>query len=179
MRRHIARIRGVGFLLWHGKHMLIHLFLGLLWAWFLRELWQEFNTKWVILAMFGSWLPDADHVVYFFTYGKRDPYSNAIREFIKTRQWRVLIRFVETGHKYNTNLSFHNLYITLGFFGACILSYLYDWKTSVVIFGAMVSHYLFDIAEDIVVLGYVNPNWKRFGPHKADRNTGIPEGDMA
>jgi hypothetical protein len=174
MRRGFARIKGVGFILWHGKHMLLHICFGLVWAWILREVWQEFNTRWIFTAVLGSLLPDVDHVVYFFTYGRRDLYTRTIVDFIKTRQWRVLVSFIEKGHKYNTNLSFHNVYVAVALFAVCIASYLYDWKTSLVLVGAMVTHFAFDISEDLVVLGYVNSNWKRIGYRKKNKIHGPP-----
>lgn len=166
MRRRFARIKGVGFLVWHGKHYLVHILLGLMWAWFLRELWQEFNAKWVMTAVFGSVLPDLDHMLYFTTYGKREPYTQAIVTFLKTRQWRVLVRFIEKGHKYQTSLTFHNFYITAGIVCLTIGSAMYNWRGGVVLFGTMVTHYIFDAADDWVMLGRLNPNWKRWGRGK-------------
>ena len=51
MRKSFGRIKGVGFLVWHGKHYLFHILLGLMWAWFLREFWQEFKVEWVVTAV--------------------------------------------------------------------------------------------------------------------------------
>jgi len=166
MRNSFARIKGFGFLVWHGKHYLIHVLLGLMWAWTLRELWQVYNSKWVITAVVGSVLPDFDHMLYFTTYGKRDPYTKAVVTFLKTHQWRVLVRFIERGHKYNVNLTFHNFYITAGIVCLTIGCYLYNWRFGVVLFGAMVTHYVFDAIDDWVMLGRLNPNWKRWGRGK-------------
>ena len=66
MRRSVARIKGLGFILWQTRHMVYHVMLGLLWAWFLRERWGEFNPKWIAMAVVGSLLPDLDHLNYFF-----------------------------------------------------------------------------------------------------------------
>jgi hypothetical protein len=83
--------------------------------------------------------------------------------FFKNREWRILTTYMEKGHKYNTNLSFHNYYITAALFVICALSYFYDWRTGVILFGAMITHFAFDITEDVLLLGRVNPNWKRWG----------------
>jgi hypothetical protein len=169
MRRSFVRIKGMGYILWHGKHEFIHILLALVWAWFLRELWSEFNVRWVIAAIFGGLLPDIDHVLYYVAYRKRDPYAKLVLQFLKQREWRILAQFIETTHKYNTNLSFHNIYIALLLFSFCAVSYVYDWRVGVVLFGAMVTHYLYDIVDDFLILGYMNPNWKRLGRAKSRR----------
>ncbi len=163
MYRSIARVKGVGFILWHARHMIYHVLIGLVWAWFLRERWGEFNSVWIWAAVVGSVLPDVDHFFYFFGYGKNDQYNKQIRDFVKSRQWRSLTIFLEQGHKHNTNLSFHNIYITGLFLAGSLLSSLVDWEVGVIVFGAIVSHYLFDMFDDLVQLGSLNSNWKRWG----------------
>jgi len=155
--------------MWHGKHMIIHTLLGLVWAWFLREWFGQFNFIWVTTAVVGSVIPDIDHFIYFITYGKHDSYTRMIWRFIKTHQWRVLVKYIESGHKYNTNLSFHNYYTVAGLVILEGLSFIYSWQIGVTLFGAMITHYLYDIAEDFVVLGYINSNWCRWGRDKGSR----------
>jgi hypothetical protein len=159
-------MKGVGFLVWHGRHYLFHVLLGLMWAWFLRELWQVFEARWLFIAAIGSIIPDFDHMIYFTTYGKRDPYTKAIVTFVKTHQWRVLIRFIEKGHKYQVNLAFHNFYIMSATTILTALSFAFNFRFGVVLFGAMVTHYIFDAMDDWVVLGRINPNWRRWGRGK-------------
>src|SRR5437868_1316167 len=105
MRRSVARLKGLGFILWHARHELYHVLLGLVWAWFLREQWHQFNGRWIALCIFGALLPDIDHLFYFIGYGKQDPYTRQIIQFLKDREWRGVTIFMENGHKYNTNLS--------------------------------------------------------------------------
>ncbi len=166
MRREFARIKGLGFIIWHARHEFYHMLLGLLWAWFLRERWNEFNPKWIWLALFGSLLPDADHLIYFFTYGKRDWYSKEVKSFLKNKEWRSLTTFLESGHKFQTNLASHNYYFVGALLGLSLLSSLYDWQVGIILFGAMVIHYVFDIADDLLMLGHVNSNWTRWGRSK-------------
>lgn len=163
MRRSIARIRGLAFILWHARHEFYHILLGLMWAWVLREAWDEFSARWILFSVLGSLLPDAEHFVYFITYGRRDPYTRQIVSMILKRQWRALTVFIEHGHKYQTDLSYHNVYTIALLLGVAVLSVAYDWRVWVIVTGAMIIHYLFDIVDDIVTLGYVNPNWKRWG----------------
>lgn len=163
MSRSLARVRGLGFIFWHSRHEFYHILLGLVWSWFLRETWNEFNIGWILLAVFGSLLPDIDHFYYFFTYGKQASYTRDIINFIKTHQWRNLVIYIENGHKYNTSLSSHNYYMVLIMLGLSMLSFFIDWKFGVILFGSIVIHYIFDVVDDFIQLGVVNPNWKRWG----------------
>ena len=163
IHRSIARVKSAGYILWHGKHMVFHVLLGLMWAWFLRERWGEFNPTWVWTAVAGSLLPDMDHLNYFFRHGRNDSYTRQVVSYIKERQWRMLFSFLSTGHKFNTSLSYHNVYMVVVFLSLAAGASFVDWQVGVVLFGAVISHYLFDMADDIVQLGGINPNWKRWG----------------
>lgn len=163
MRKTFARVRGLGYIMWKARHMAYHVMLGLLWAWYLRERWGEFNPKWIASAVVGSVLPDIDHIVYFFGYGKSDAYTQRIFLYIRNHEWRNLFSFISVGHKTNTNLTYHNIYVMIILILVSVLASFIDWEVGVVLFGAMVSHYLFDMADDVVQLGGINPNWKRWG----------------
>lgn len=163
MRLSITRIRGLAFIFWHARHELYHILLGLIWVWMLREKWQEFNPRWILLSVFGSVFPDIDHLWYFVTYGKQDPYTQLIKDFLKNHEWRMVTTFIEEGHKYNTDLSSHNLYFVIFLTMLTAVFYFIDWNAWVVLTGAMIIHYIFDIGDDIITLGYLNPNWKRWG----------------
>ncbi len=166
MRKSVARIKGIGFMLWHGKHELIHVLLGLLWAWVLRELWGEFNLRWIFWSVFASLLPDLDHFIYWVVYGRKDPYSRQVLRLLKERQWRNVFVFVEQGHKNQTNLFTHNYFVTTALVIICFTAWVFDWEVGVILFGAMCIHYVFDIVDDLLMLGHVNPNWKRLGRPK-------------
>jgi len=163
MSRSFARVRGLGFILWHARHEFYHVLLGITWAWILREWWGLFNIKWVVVSVFGSLLPDAEHLFYFFANRRNDEYTKQIIRALREHEWRLLTVFIEKGHKYNTNLAFHNIYVIFFLFFAATLCVIVDWRSWVVLIGAMIIHYLFDIFDDIITLGYVNPNWKRWG----------------
>lgn len=156
-------MKNIGFILWHARHMVYHVLIGLVWAWYLRERWGEFNIFWIWVAVVGAVSPDVDHLLYFFGYGKNEQYNKQITNFLRTHQWRNLTVFIERGHKHNTNLSFHNIYVTGIFLVSSLLSSFFDWEVGVILSGAIVSHYLFDMFDDIVQLGTLNPNWKRWG----------------
>ncbi len=161
MRRSVRRIKGLGFIFWHARHELYHILLGLVWAWFLREWWHHFSARWIWWSLFASLLPDVDHVLYFFLYGKKESYASTSRMLLKSRQWRNLVSFWENGHKQNTALATHNIYVVFLLFAGAAVSSFIEWRLGVVLFGAMVIHYLFDIVDDILLLGKLNPNWKR------------------
>lgn len=144
-----------------SKHMLTHVVIGLLYAWFLRLFWVDLSTKYMVMAVVGSVLIDFDHVAYFFTYGRREWYATQARKLMKLGQFKNLCYFLKEGHKHNTGLATHNVYY-LGFFLVLsIISFQYDWVAGVVLFGSIVLHFLFDIADDLWVLGHLNDNWKR------------------
>lgn len=165
----VYKARGLGFIFWHGRHYGYHILLGLIWAWFLRELWGQFSWRWVSLSVAGSLLPDVDHLIYHASHGREDSYTRQVVAHIKDRRWRELTLFLKNGHKHNTNLMYHNIYTTAFLLIMSGVSTIFDWEAGVILFGAMAIHFLFDIADDILVLGYVNPNWKRWGSGKKGR----------
>lgn len=166
MRKSVARIKGIGFIVWHARHEFYHVLLGLAWAWFLRERWQEFNPRYVWWSIFASLLPDADHLLYFILYGKRDWYSKTVRSFLQSGEWRNLVVFLEHGHKNQTDLASHNFYVMAILFGSALLSSFVEWQLGVILFGAMFIHYVFDIVDDLFMMGHINANWKRWGRTK-------------
>lgn len=166
MRLLFRKFKGLGFIMWQARHMFYHLLLGLVWAWFLREIWQTFSWRNIFVAVLGSFLPDIEHLFYFFGYGKEESYTREIIRLLKNGQWRRLTLYVATGHKFNTNLRYHNYYFLLILLAVVALSLMIEWQAGVILFGAMVIHYLFDIFDDLVMLGYLNSNWKRWGRGK-------------
>lgn len=163
MRRSLARIRGLGYVVWQSRHMAYHVLIGLAWAWFLRERWEQFNPKWVWTAVVGSVLPDIEHLYYFLGYGKRDSYTKTVLDLLKHHHWRALFQFLATGHKHNTSLAYHNVYTMIAFVVVGLAASHFDWHFGVVLSGAIASHYIFDMIDDMVLLGALNPNWKRWG----------------
>ncbi len=163
MRRGVARIKGLGYILWHTRHHAYHLLIGLIWAWTLREVWQEFQPKWIVLSLIASELPDIDHLLYFLTYGRQDPYSKLVKSLFANHEWRLLWYTIDTGHKYNTNLATHNYFTILVLTGLSLIAFIFERQSSVVFLGSMVLHYVFDIVDDLLILGSINPNWKRWG----------------
>lgn len=162
MRYPIARLRGLGYALWHARHELYHVLIALVWAWVLREWWNEFSWRYVFLSIFASLLPDIEHLFYWFGYGKSTSYVQHIIYLFRSHQWRLLVKTMENGHKEQTFLAFHNIYFVGCLLGGTLIAWTFDWNAGFLVFGAMVIHYLFDIFDDIMTLGKLNPNWKRW-----------------
>ena len=162
MKRTFGKIRGVGYIFWHARHMFYHLLLGALWMWVIQDQMGIYTRTLLSLSLFGSIFPDVEHLLFFLTFGKKDEYTTWVKSYVKHGDWRVLIRFIEKGHKYNTKLRFHNIYfvlllviLTVGFFKLHVFS-------GFIFTGSMVIHYLFDIIDDLASLGKVNKNWYRW-----------------
>lgn len=130
-------------------------------AWFLRELWQQFEPRYIVLAAFGSVIIDIDHFLYYFTYGRHEDYAREARKILRAGQIGTYIKYCTNNHKNNTSLLTHNVYV-MGFFVLmAFISFWFDWKARVVIFGAIVLHFVVDLVDDLWVLGHINDNWKR------------------
>ncbi len=157
---YIRRIRSLGFYLWHMNHMLTHMLIGMVYAWILREVWQQISTQYIILAAFGSVVIDIDHLLYFFTYGRHEWYAFEVRKLLRQGQLRTLWLFWKYNHKSNTGLATHNVYFVGFFIFLSLLSFQHDWKTGVVLFGAIVLHLIYDMFDDVMMLGHLNKSWK-------------------
>lgn len=171
MKRAVTRIRGLGYMLWHARHMIYHLLFGATWVWVVYDQFGIYQPGFLLLSLLASVLPDFEHLLFFVTYGKKDSYTTWIKGYIKNKDWRVLVRFMEQGHKYNTKLQYHNVYVLAIMMVCTMLSYLIHWYYVFVFFGAVSIHYWFDVFDDLATLGKLNQNWFRWGRSK---NTSDP-----
>lgn len=163
---YVGHVKTASRFVWYSKHEFSHLLIGLVYAWFLREIWSEFSLRQILWSVFGSLLPDVDHLIFFFFYGRKDPYSIEVKRFLRQGNLSRLFSFIAVGHKRNTSLWSHNVYI-ISFLLFCVfLSSLIDWKLGIILFGSMILHFIFDIVDDLLILGAPNPNWKRWGRGK-------------
>ncbi len=163
MKRTFGKIRGVGYLFWHARHMFYHLLLGFLWMWVVQDVTGIYSTALLFLSLFGSVFPDFEHLLFFVTYGKKDEYTTWVKSYMKNGDWRVLIRFIEKGHKYNTKLRFHNIYFVLLLIILTVGLFKLQVFSGFIFTGAMIFHYVFDIFDDLASLGKINKNWYRWG----------------
>jgi hypothetical protein len=144
--------------------MLVHLLLGILsfLLVYLRfsqsDLYHDLTL--LAVAIFCSFLPDIDHFIYIFTYGKDSEYGSEANQLIKSGQWTELKLYAKTKHKELTGLFSHNIgmaFISLFLF--FLFTYFLHKPISAVASLAIFSHFLYDIVEDKVLLGKLNPNW--------------------
>jgi hypothetical protein len=173
MKNTMTKIRGIGYLFWHTRHMLYHLLLGTVWVWMVKDQLGIYGPNFLFISLLGSIFPDFEHLLFFFTYGQRDAYTKQIKGYISHGDWRVLIRFIEQGHKYNTKLRYHNIYAIFGLTGITTLLFATHAYSGFIFTGAMVIHYLFDILDDLASLGRLNKNWFRWGTGKLPNDASI------
>lgn len=166
---YLGGVKKVARITWYLKHETIHVLIGVSFAWVLREIWGQFSSNQLYLAIFGSLIPDLDHFVFFFFYGRKDPYSIQVKRFLRHGEVTSLASFMAEGHKENTNLWSHNIYNVGLLILGVVLCYQLDWKMGVVLLGSMVLHFIFDILDDLMILGTINPNWKRWGRPKVTK----------
>lgn len=148
--------------------MLIHLLFGFLSTviiYFLEPTVNLYNVS--LLIVIFSFLPDIDHLLFIFIYGRRSDYACKIKTFLKKKEFRKAINFCATNHKNNTKIYSHNfisLALTLFlFYYFFIIGHIYLSA----IFLSWSMHYNFDLLEDLLFFSKVNPNWwLKFGREK-------------
>lgn len=117
-------------------------------------------TSMTIIAIFGSFLPDIDHLFYIFWYGRKSEYSFVSRNFLLKRHLRDFIKYVSKNHKGNTGIYSHNLGSVLlaGFAAKYFIHHPDDayWAT---FFTSWFFHYIYDIIEDLLFFSKLNKNW--------------------
>jgi len=139
--------------------MIIHIGLSVLVIYLFGLLEINFNYQEIIILIIMSVLPDLEHLVFFGTYGRKNPYTLQALEVFKREGFMSVCRFLGKNHKTNTSLYFHNIatpliFVFIGFYLYFIKAYLLSAASAV-----LATHYLFDIGEDILMSGKLNPNW--------------------
>jgi hypothetical protein len=142
-------------------HMLIHALLGVAAAYFILSVFPEApKTTLVIYGVLGGLLPDIDHFIYYFFYGKNSQYAQIAKYFILKKQLRNWAKFVKTNHKQNTGLYSHNFISLLLSVSLFVYFGLRKDHPGFAVFALSWSiHYLFDIFEDLLFFRRLNPNW--------------------
>jgi len=142
-------------------HMAVHVLLAILTALFIKEIFPFANfIKILAVSIFGSLIPDTDHLIYFYTYGKRTTYAQQAVAFIKKFDIRGFMNFVKNNHKLNHGLLSHNIG---SFFLASLFFFVFtldpDRFTAATFAMSVMLHFLYDIVEDFIFFGKLNPNW--------------------
>ncbi len=114
----------------------------------------------VIVGLIMSILPDIDHILYFYVYGRNTKYSKKVRKLIKNSGISKAIKYCKKEHKNNTSIYSHNLVMifALLFFTKFLIIQNYNALIVVAVL-SWAMHYIYDIFEDLLFFGKLNPNW--------------------
>jgi len=142
-------------------HMLIHVLLGLICAIIVMHAFPDADkTKLIMIGVFGNLVPDLDHFLFLFIYGRKSDYAKIVRGHLRLKQFRSAANFIKNNHKNNTGIYSHNiLSLMISIFLAWYLGESRDRAGFYVFFASWSSHYLFDMVEDILFFKKLNPNW--------------------
>lgn len=142
-------------------HMQMHMLLGVLCG---VIIWHVFPGSSLLrlatIGVIGGILPDFDHLLFIFLYGRRTEYAKIIKAFLRKHKIRNTVKFIKSNHKYNTAIYSHNMLSVLMAF--MLFYYLYNVKDNAsmsAFFLSWVIHYVFDIFEDVLFFKKPNPNW--------------------
>jgi len=157
-------------------HVIIHILFGVLCALVVSKHFENENLFLLILSGFlGNTLPDVDHIIYYFTYGRDSEYSQIIKLFIKERHFREIKNFLRDNHKFLTGLYSHTL---LSPILSTFLTYFFFNRNHIYIatfFLSVTVHFFYDIFEDLLFFKKLNPNWYFKFNRKNKNNEGILE----
>lgn len=156
----MKRIWRTRLILWHSKHELTHLIIGVGWTYLLVKYLGFTHYPTIYLALFGSLLPDIEHVYHIFVGSRGTLYSTTVRKHLRKRQLASIARLMETNHK-DIYLPLHNVFWMLGLSLLTFLFYYSDHYSLMIVISSMVLHYAFDLVDDIYKLRRFNPNWFR------------------
>ncbi|KKT35772.1 MAG: hypothetical protein UX12_C0002G0009 [Candidatus Collierbacteria bacterium GW2011_GWC1_45_47] len=146
---------------YHGQ---MHFLFGLL-AWvFGMIIFGGDQASLLIVALLGAYIPDADHLLFIFWYGRQTRYAIEVRECLLGDGLLTCIDYIKKNHKGNTKILSHNmLFVALAMFLSSWFVYT-SQRLWGVFFLSWSLHYIFDILEDLLFFGKLNGNWRlRFG----------------
>ena len=152
-------IRRVGRLILEGHHMIYHLIVGFFIGWVMARYSTDLNLSIALLiSLPASWLPDLDHLLVLFCYGKDSAYGKAFHKVWSRGNALEVVKFCARNHKKNYGLYSHNLLVALAtlFLGIVAIPSSPRLATFLLSVGG---HLWFDVLDDLVILGRLNPNW--------------------
>ena len=146
-------------------HIYIHLLVGLLSVWQTsRFLDTVVDWNWMLAGLLGAVLPDIDHLMFIFGYGRKSEYAKVSKAYMRLWKWNDLIVYWKKNHKSNTNIVSHNILSLALFYGLYKLFVGRSHYAIGVLFVSMGNHFIFDLIEDLLFMGRFNRNWwLRFG----------------
>ncbi len=142
-------------------HMQVHIIIGLICGLFMGHLFPEAPLiKLISVSIIGSVLPDFDHLLFIFIYGRKTDFARIIKGFLRKYKIKSAISFIRVNHKYNTSVYSHNmLSVILAFWLFYYLYTVQDKASMSTFFLSWFAHYVFDIFEDVLFFKKINPNW--------------------
>jgi ABC-type dipeptide/oligopeptide/nickel transport system permease subunit len=141
--------------------MSLHIIFGLLSGIFIFFLFPNLNfVAIIVLSILGSILPDLDHFLFLFVYGRHTKYARMLRGYLIKLDYKNFSIFAKKNHKSNYFILSHNIlspiiFLLLTVFCVFFLQ-AYYWGAFWI---GCFSHFLFDILEDMLHNGKLNPNW--------------------
>lgn len=135
-------------------HGLIHISVGVF-------VWVVYGANWNFLIPFlvGAYLPDADHLLYIYGYGRNRPYAVKLKKALKEGGVSGVLSFIKKNHKDNTEIWSHNLLVVMM---SLVFSFVFLFWGSIFwsgFFMCVFGHFIFDICEDWLFFDKLNPNW--------------------
>ena len=142
-------------------HMQLHIVMGVLCGLFMGHLFPETPLlKLISIGVIGAILPDFDHLLFIFIYGRKTEFARIIKSFLRKHKIKNAISFIKLNHKYNTSIYSHNMLSVILAFS--LFYYLYTVRDNASLstfFLSWFGHYVFDIFEDVLFFKKINPNW--------------------
>ncbi len=141
-------------------HLLVHVLIGVTAAIIFYEIsGNALLIKLMVVAIIGSVLPDIDHLLYYFVYGRKTEYALQVKNFLRNKQIKKYVSFCIDNHKKNTGLYSHNIISVLITLSISLWAINQEREYTTMFFIAWSLHYIFDIFEDVIFLKKLNPNW--------------------
>jgi hypothetical protein len=147
-----------------AQHGYFHLMFGCL-AFIVGYLWEpvyfsQHPLQLAALCLLGTFIPDIDHLLYYYGYGRKKDYAIMCRAYLRKRDFKGFFKYVKGNHKQNTGIYSHNFGSV--FLAAFFTLYELNKRDNIYMstfFLAWTFHYVFDILEDFLFFKRPNKNW--------------------
>jgi len=144
-------------------HILIHVVIGVtLGLVFVKFQDVNLSARFLILMAIAPLIPDLEHFVFFFTYGRKSNYTqNLLRQLKVDGIVKGFWVYCAKNHKNQNSLYLHDGLIPVLFLiiGLVLLDKDKTYQSALIF--SLAFHYIYDIFEDYLMLGGLNNNWKR------------------
>lgn len=141
-------------------HMFFHLGLGLIvgTVFYLIAGTPSLKT-YLFIGCIAAVLPDIEHVLFFYSYGKTTAYAKSVRNYVKAREYKKAADFCKRHHKDLECLYIHNGLTPLILLLLAILFVVTAHPLVATLLVSAALHYFYDIFEDFILMRRINSNW--------------------